>query len=75
MYAAGDIRDHDVPDAAIVEPTDALLRASPGLRQLGAQRVAQRPTFGARRSCRWTSAGRSEIGLYLQKGFCHQPEL
>jgi hypothetical protein len=28
MYAAGDVRVEDVPDAAIVEPTDAVLRVS-----------------------------------------------
>src|SRR4051812_47341841 len=28
MYAAGDVRVHDVPDAAIVEPTDAVVRVT-----------------------------------------------
>jgi threonine dehydrogenase-like Zn-dependent dehydrogenase len=28
MYAAGDVRVEDVPDAAIVEPTDAILRVT-----------------------------------------------
>ena len=28
MYAAGDVRVEDVPDAAIVEPTDAIIRVS-----------------------------------------------
>jgi threonine dehydrogenase-like Zn-dependent dehydrogenase len=28
MYAAGDVRIEDVPDATIVEPTDALIRVA-----------------------------------------------
>ena len=28
MYGAGDVRVEDVPDAAIVEPTDALIRVT-----------------------------------------------
>ena len=28
MYAAGDVRIEDVPDPAIVEPTDAIVRVT-----------------------------------------------
>jgi threonine dehydrogenase-like Zn-dependent dehydrogenase len=30
MYAAGDVRIEDVPDAKIIEPTDAVIRVTRG---------------------------------------------
>jgi hypothetical protein len=53
MYRAGDVRVENVPDATIVKPTDAVIRATRACikRSLALQRVgahACRPTYGPR---------------------------